>query len=159
MRIDNRAERYPLSAPSTSTPTASPTARSTPTTIDVCALVNQEDAQTLAETPLNPGQAGNPNNPSCTYNGPVSGPVARVQVYVGDGAKKALDIDRMLGHMFTAVSGMGDEAYEEADNIYLRKSTAWVWIHLVLLNDPAQNRLPLERLATKVAAQLVALGL
>jgi hypothetical protein len=143
---------------STPTPTATPSP--TPVTaIDACQLVTQADAQVIAGTPLNPGQAGNPDNPSCTYNFPVSGPEAQVSVFAGAGAKKTLDIDRTLGHTLTPVS-VGDEAYEEANAIFVRKSSMWVAIELVRLNDDAsQNRAPLEQLATKVAAELAALGL
>ncbi len=126
------------------------------TGVDACALVTLEDAQTLAGTPLDPGVAGPPENPTatCTYTGPVTGPTAQVEIYVGPGAKKALDIDRDLGHVFTPVAGLGDEAYAEDNNIFWLQDGVWYWIVLVLLNEPAQNVQPLETLARTVSAEL-----
>jgi hypothetical protein len=81
--------------------------------------------------------------------------VAQVEVFVGDGAKKYLDIDRdTLGHMFDAVPGIGDEAFIEENVIFLRKGTTWVALRLTLLNDAAENRPRLEALAAKVAGRL-----
>jgi hypothetical protein len=122
--------------------------------IDACQVVTRADAEALARTPLNAGQPGNPVEPSCMYAGPVTGPVAQVQVFIGDGAKKTLDIDRALHHRFTRVAGIADEALEEANAIFLRKGTIWVALELVRLNDPATNRLPLERLARVIATRL-----
>ena|SRR5487761_1116246 len=153
------ASSHPSNAASPSSTSAAPTS-SPPTSTaaavaaDPCKLVSLSDAQTLAGTPLAAGQEGNPANPSCTYTGPPSGPEAQVQVFVGDGAKKTLDIDRTLGHSFTALAGVADEAYQENNAVFLRNGTTWVAIELVLLDDPAQNRLPLQHLAAKVAAAL-----
>jgi hypothetical protein len=122
--------------------------------LDVCALVPLEDAEVLAGTPLNAGTAGNPINPSCTYTGPTTGPTAQVEVYVGNGAQKILDIDRGLNHALTAVPGLGDEAYAEDNNIFVRDAKLWIAIRLVRLNSPAENAQPLEALARKVVARL-----
>jgi hypothetical protein len=123
---------------------------------DPCVIVTLEDAETLAGTPLDPGVGSPPENDtrSCTYTGPVTGPTAQVEFYVGPGAKKALGVDRDLGHTITAVAGLGDEAYAEDDSIFWRQFGTWYWIRLVLLNDPAENVQPLETLARKVAAKL-----
>ena len=117
--------------------------------IDACALVSLDDAQALAGTALNPGVAGNPTSPSCTYTGPTTGPTAQVEVYVGDGAKKTLDIDRSLGHTLTPITGLGDEAYAEDNNIFIRHAKVWVAIRLVRLNNAADNAQPLEKLAAR----------
>ncbi|MFC4107572.1 hypothetical protein [Micromonospora zhanjiangensis] len=127
---------------------ASPSA--TATAPDPCALVSRQEAQRLAGTPLN---AGNPVRDTCTYTGPVSGPTAQVEVFVGDGAKKYLDIERDLGHPLRPLAGIGDEAYAEDDAVFVGKSGTWVSIRLVRLNDPAQNRKPLEELARTVAGR------
>jgi hypothetical protein len=141
-------------SPTPGTPSATATAAATLVAIDACQVVTRADAEALARTALNPGQPGNPVEPSCTYTGPVTGPVAQVQVFIGDGAKKTLDIDRALRHHFTRVTGIADEAVEEANAIFLRKGTLWVALELVRLNDPAANRLPLEKLARLVATRL-----
>jgi hypothetical protein len=146
-------------APGASTP-PSPTASATAsfgldlTTIDACQVVTKPDAEALARTPLLAGIRGIPDEPSCVYNGPVTGPLAQVSVYIGPGAKKTLDVDRALKHRFTTVAGIADEALEEANAIFVRKGTLWVALELVRLNDPAANRLPLERLARVVATRL-----
>jgi hypothetical protein len=146
-------------APSGSTP-ASPTASASPSasfdlsTIDACQIVTKADAEALARTPLFAGVRGIPDEPSCVYNGPVTGPLAQVSVYIGPGAKKTLDVDRALKHRFTRVAGIADEALEETNAIFLRKGELWVALELVRLNDPATNRRPLERLAGIVATRL-----
>lgn len=124
------------------------------TMIDPCEIVTQADAEALARTPMFAGVPGIPDEPSCTYNAPVTGPLAQVSIYIGPGAKKTLDIDRALKHRFRRVAGIADEALEETNAIFLRKGTLWVALELVRLNDPATNRLPLERLARVVAARL-----
>jgi hypothetical protein len=125
-----------------------------PDAIDACALLPLAEAEVVAGTPLQAGVAGNPDSPSCTYTGPVDGPTAQVEVYAGDGAKKIYDIDVELAHTFTPVSGLGDEAYEEENAIFVRSGTTWVAIRLVLLNDPAQNVAPLENAARAAAGRL-----
>lgn len=149
----------PAAAPPTPTQGASPTqtVEATPPqqAIEVCKLLPREDAEAIAGTPLDPGVEGPAHSPQCNYTGPVTGPVAQVEIYVGDGAKKILDIDRDdLKHPFAAVPGIADEAHEEENAIFLRKGTTWVAIRLVRLNDPAENRAPLRAAATKVAGRL-----
>lgn len=119
---------------------------------DPCTLLSKADAELLARTPL---EDAVPTPNACTYTGPVSGPVAQVEVYVGDGAKKMLDIDRDdLGHPFTDVAGIGDEAVLEDGAIFFRVGTVWVAIRLVLLNDPAENVAPLEAAARTAAGRM-----
>jgi hypothetical protein len=141
-------------SPTSGASSAPPSAAASLALIDACEVVTRADAEALARTPLNTGQPGNPVEPSCMYTGPVTGPVAQVQVFIGDGAKKTLDIDRALRHRFTRVAGIADEAVEESNAIFLRKGTLWVALELVRLNDPAANRLPLERLAKVIATRL-----
>ncbi|MFJ9346579.1 hypothetical protein [Streptomyces sp. NPDC101237] len=95
-----------------------------------------------------------PSGPGCRYTAPTSGPVAQVEIHLGDGAKKVYDIDRTLDHPFTPVTGAAAEAYQEEDAVFFRKATTWVAIRLVRLNDPEANREPLSDLARKVAARL-----
>jgi hypothetical protein len=124
------------------------------TTIDACQVVTKADAEALARTPLLAGVRGIPAEPSCVYDAPVTGPLAQVSVYIGPGAKKTLDVDRALKHRFTRVAGIADEALEETNAIFVRKGELWVALELVRLNDPATNRLPLERLARVIATRL-----
>jgi Protein of unknown function (DUF3558) len=127
----------------------------TQATVDACALLPKADAEAVAGTPLDPGEAGNPSNPSCTYNTPSSGPTAQVTIYVGDGAKKTYDIDQSLMHTFMPAPAVtADESWEEDNAIFFRKGSTWVQISLVRLNDPSENRMPLEQAAQKVASRL-----
>jgi hypothetical protein len=133
-------------ADTTTAPTSSPTAVPA-----ACDLLTHEDAVQLAGTPLDPAT---PGDASCSYTGPVTGPTAQVEIYVGDGAKKFYDIDVDLQHVFTPVAGIGDEAYAEENAIFFNQGGTWVAIRLVLLNDPAQNVAPLEAAARAVADRM-----
>ncbi|MFD4955645.1 DUF3558 family protein [Streptomyces sp. NPDC058451] len=119
--------------------------------VDPCALVTKQEAEKLTGTALDPAT---PVGETCTYTGPVTGPTAQVEIFVGDGAKKYLDIERDLGHTLRPLAGVGDEAYAEDEAVFLRRSDLWVSIRLVRLNDPAENRTPLEELARKVATRI-----
>jgi hypothetical protein len=86
----------------------------------------------------------------------TTGPTAQVNVYIGDGAKKTLDIDRGLNHVFTPVSGIGDECVEETGGIFFRKGDVWAQISIVVLSDKTWDDLRpgMEQLAKKVVGQL-----
>jgi hypothetical protein len=122
-------------------------------TVDACELVTHEEAEALAGTSLDPAV---PGSSSCAYSGPVSGPLAQVEIYVGDGAKQYLDTDRGIGIELTPIADLGDEAYAELvqNVIFFRVSGLWVAIRVVRLNDPAENNAPLEALGRQVAAKL-----
>jgi hypothetical protein len=134
-------------APAAGETTAPPAAPA----VDACVLVTKQDAEKLAGTPL---EDAAPVRDTCSYTGPVTGPTAQVEVYVGDGAKKILDIDRELGHEFKTLTGIGDEAYAEDGAVFVSKSGVWVAIRLVRLEDPAVFRQRLEDLARTVAGRL-----
>lgn len=123
---------------------------------DACTLLTLQEATKLAGTPLDPATpAGQGEEVTlCQYTGPTSGPVAQVEVYVGDGAKKILDIDRQLQHTITPLPATGDEAYEEDGNVFVRKGEVWAAVRLVRLNDPAENRDPLRAAAAIVVGRL-----
>jgi hypothetical protein len=130
---------------------------SLPPAIDPCKLLTRAEASTLAGVMLNPATAAGAGGVQtlCQYTSDPNGPTAQVEIIVGDGAKKELDIDRdTLGHKFTTVSGIGDEADQEDGNIFIREGANWVDINLVLLNDPAQDVLPMQTAAKLVAARL-----
>ncbi len=124
---------------------------------DPCSLVSQADAQALAQTPLQAAvKSGSPPDELCQYTGPPTGPTAQVEIFVGDGAKKSLDIDRdTLQHPFTTLTGIADEAYLEDSNIFLRKGDVWVQVNVVLLDLPAdQVQSGLQTMAKKIASEL-----
>jgi hypothetical protein len=126
-----------------------------PASLNPCELVPQADAESLADTPLEAGNLiDNGNYATCTYLGPVTGPTAQVEVYIGDAVQKALDINRGLGHDFVTLDGVGDEAYLEDFNVYVRKGANWGWVRLVRLEDPEGFNKPLEELARKMASQM-----
>ncbi|MFY1691949.1 hypothetical protein [Plantactinospora sp. WMMB782] len=133
----------PGTGPTDAAPAAGP--------LDACALVSKAEAEKLAGTPL---EDGVPVRETCTYTGPVTGPTAQVEVYVGDGAKKFLDIERELGHEIWPLPGVGDEAYAEDGAVFVQKGGRWVAVKLVLLADPKESREPLERVAGTVAGRM-----
>jgi hypothetical protein len=138
----------------TEVPTAEPTTTTAAAAaVKPCEILPKSDAEALAGTPLGDGVEGIPENPQCTYTGPPEGPLAQVEVYIGDGAKKTYDIDRELGEM-APVAGLADEAYYRESKVYFRKATTWVVLALVNLKDPAENRQSLESLAARVAGRL-----
>lgn len=127
---------------------AEPTVAALP---DPCVLLPQADAEKLAATPLNPAHKV---RDTCTYTGPITGPTAQVEIYVGDGAKKYLDIDRQLEHEFTELSGIGDEAHLEDGTVFFFKNGVWVGIRLVRLVDAATTRKPMEAAARAAAGRM-----
>ncbi|MFC9098343.1 hypothetical protein [Streptomyces sp. NPDC057072] len=54
--------------------------------VKACELLPKKDAEALAKTPLDAGVEGPETSPSCMYTGPVTGPLAQVEIYLGDGA-------------------------------------------------------------------------
>ncbi|MDG4809718.1 DUF3558 family protein [Micromonospora sp. WMMD1120] len=141
-----------VTQPDVAAPAAQPDVAATPArTADPCALVPKAAAERLAGTPLQDPVAA---PESCTYTAPVSGPTAQVEVYVGAGAKKILDIDRDLGHDLRPVTGVGDEAHIEDGAVFVAVGGTWVAIRLVTLADPAASRQALEDLARDVVTRL-----
>jgi len=124
---------------------------------DPCVLVSQAQAQTLVVPTLPAGEkSGSGADTMCQYTSDPNGPTAQVSVFVGDGAKKALDIDKnSLQHDFTQPTGIGDEAWLESGNIFFRKGTTWAEISVVDLDDPPEQvQTALTTLATSVAPKL-----
>ncbi|MEE6263039.1 DUF3558 family protein [Plantactinospora sonchi] len=132
-------------------PGTEPTQAAPSSAVDPCALVTDEEAEQLAGTPL---EDPVPVRETCTWTGPVTGPTAQVEVFVGDGAKKFLDIERELDHEIWPLAGIGDEAYAEDGAVFVNKGGLWVSIRLTLLDDPKESREPLEGLARTVAGRL-----
>ncbi|MEU1242477.1 DUF3558 family protein [Micromonospora parva] len=125
------------------------------TAVDACTLLTRQEAEKLAGTRLaEPAEPPAPDRSSCTYTGPSTGPTAQVEVYLGDGAKKFLDIDRELGHKLTPISGVGDESYAEDGTVFVSKGGLWACVRLVRTEDPAVYRKALESAAATVAGRL-----
>jgi len=138
----------------TPTPTTPP--RIDIASLDACTLLTAADAESLIGTTLtDPMRAATSDVSSCTYPGDPNGPTAQVEVYVGPGAKKQLDTDKdTLQHAFTAVSGVGDEAWQEEGMIFARTGTTWASVRVVTLDDPAGFVTPLQTAMTTVLGRL-----
>lgn len=123
--------------------------------VDPCSLIQQAEAEQLVGGKLgDPQPAGNPPV-RCVWPTLPTGETRQVELDYGDGAKKSYDVDNtILHHKFTAVPGIGDQAFAEDDAIFFTKNGTWVAIHVVLLNDPAQNAAGLVTLAKIVAARV-----
>lgn len=121
--------------------------------IDACALVTRADAEKLVDTKVNRPVRGDGEH-SCTYTGPTSGPTAQVEVYVGPGAKKQLDIERTLQHSLRKLPQVGEEAWIGENGVYLRKGQLWVSVLVVLLEDPQQYAGRLAKAASTAASRL-----
>jgi hypothetical protein len=125
--------------------------------LNPCELLTRAEAETLAGTHLAAAvSAGADGTPTlCQYTGPPTGPTAQVEIIVGDGVVKELQIDRdSLKHPFRTIDGPGYVEYEEDDNIFVHKNQEWAQINLFLLNAPAQNRAPLATAAALVASRM-----
>ena len=123
--------------------------------VDPCTIVTKADAEAVAGTTLQPGvKAGAAEDASCTFSGDPSGPTAQVEVHIGPGAKKYLDIDKQLGHEITAQSGLGDEAYVEDFVVFARKGSNWVAITLVRLDDFEPYKAKMIDLTKRTLAKL-----
>ncbi len=145
--------------PATPTPSQVPASDTppppTPAAIDPCGLITHDEANALAGvTVQDPEPAGEPPV-RCVWATPVTGAIGQVEIDVGDGAKKAYDIDAtVLGHTFAPVADVGDEAYAEDGAIFFRTSDTWVAIRVIRLDDPARSSGPLEQLARVVVGRI-----
>lgn len=100
--------------------------------------------------------AGNPPD-RCTWPTPPTGHVGQVEVGLGDGAKKAYDIDnKVLHHEFKTVAGLGDEGYSENAAVFFRVGETWVALNVVRLDDSSRWMPKLIALAKTVAGRLQA---
>jgi|HigsolmetaAR202D_1030399.scaffolds.fasta_scaffold50209_1 hypothetical protein len=132
-------------------PTPESTTAESATAVDPCSLISDEEAERLAGTSLRDPV---PVRDTCTWTAPPTGPTAQVEVFVGDGAKKYLDIERELGHEIWPLPGVGDEAYAEEGTVFVHKGGTWVSIRLTLLSYSEETRVALAELARAVAGRL-----
>jgi hypothetical protein len=139
-------------------PTASaPAASAPPAAIDPCALITKAEADQLASVTLqdaSPEGAAGQAPTRCVWPAPLTGSVGQVEIDVGDGAKKALDIDKMLGHEFVPADGVGDEAVVEDFSIFVRTGQTWIELHLVGGDHPDNGRQALQDLAKTMLSRL-----
>lgn len=136
--------------------TEAPTTAFTPTgPPDPCSLVSQQEASKLVNVAMEKGlKNGQNDNLMCQFNSQPPGTL--VEVYSGSGAHKSFQIDHdTLGHEFTKLDGIGDEAWLEDDNLFFRKGEHWVQLHVVALDlSEEQIRANLTELAKTVAEKL-----
>jgi hypothetical protein len=148
--IRNTTATTETTTETTSEPATVPTVQQLP---DPCNLITQQQAEAAIGAKLAaPVKVGREPNVSCTFTGPTTGPLAQVEVFVGAGAKKFLDIDKQLGHAFTSVVGIGDEATIENGAVFFRKGTTWIVLRLTSLEDPAALQPRMQALARQAAA-------
>ena len=122
---------------------------------DPCTLLTQDEADTLAGVKLGPPMPQGVPPTNCVWPTPTTGSVAQVEVGVGDGAKKFLDIDKdTLGHTFTQVSGLGDEAWQESDTIFVRTGAVWFSLHLVKLDSDPNDQSNTAALAKTILGRI-----
>ncbi|MBE7163136.1 MAG: hypothetical protein INR72_18000 [Williamsia herbipolensis] len=140
------------SAPINSAPTSSAASTSTdgsssggiPARADACALLTRAEAETLAARRLQEAmpsgvEFGTPTY--CNFPGYPDDPgIGQVEVTVGDGAYKNLQIDRdTLAHDFTEVTGVGDECWAEDGQIFFSKGSTWASVRVVLLDEDPEK--------------------
>ena len=118
-----------------------------------CSLLSRADASTLTGVPM---LAADDAGSICTYNSDPNGPSAQVLIDVGTDTPRTMEIDRKLGHVFKSIAGLGDEAYEEDWNIFVRKGDVWVALSLVSVNEAATYAGPLQKAAALAISQLPA---
>lgn len=119
--------------------------------IDPCGLVTKAEADQLSGVTLQPAVR---SLQLCTFPTPTSGTVAQLEIYVGDGAKKFFDIDKLsLGHAFHRVPGVGDQAWEEDGAIFVQAKGIWFGLRLTRL-DSVDTGPALAQLAMAVAGRL-----
>jgi hypothetical protein len=128
------------------------TATTAPAELDPCAIVTKAEAEGVVGTPLDEPV---PSAESCSWTGPVTGPTAQFETFVGDGAFKILEIDRdVLAHEFEPIAGTGDEALLEDGALFIRKGEMWVALRVVLLEELSVYRDELLALGLLVADRM-----
>jgi len=147
-------------ATATATATDAPSTADTPADTaailpDPCKLLTQDEADKLGGVKLGAALPQGIPPTNCVWPAPLTGSVAQVEVGVGDGAKKFLDIDKdTLGHTFTPVSGLGDEAWQESDTIFVRTGTLWFSLHLVKLDSAPDDQANTAALAKTILGRI-----
>ncbi len=100
-----------------------------------CTLLTHDEAQELADADkagVELGAAQLVTDDFCEWDNPPGGYTAQVEIFIGESAKKTLDLERKN---VVPVANLGDEAYEEEGYIFGRKGSVWIEIHLVRLAE------------------------
>lgn len=118
-----------------------------------CSLLSQAEAQALTGVAMLPGDD---SGSLCIYNSDPAGPTGQVQVSVTSEVPRTLEVDRGLGHTFTSPPGLGDEAFQEDYNIFVRTGAVWVAIALVTPNDAPVYEQPLRDAAALASSRVPA---
>jgi hypothetical protein len=119
--------------------------------IDPCSLVTKAEADQVSGVTLQPAVR---SLQLCTFPTPTTGTVAQLEIYVGDGAKKYLDIDKInLQHPFHRVPGVGDQAWAEDGAIFVQAKGIWIGLRLTRL-DEVDTGPALAQLAATVVGRL-----
>jgi hypothetical protein len=141
---------------STDTPAATEAPTDTAAALqDPCTLLTQDEADMLAGAKLGTAMPEGIPPTNCVWPAPLSGSVAQVEVQLGDGAKKFLDIDKdTLGHAFKQVADLGDEAWQESDTIFVRTGTLWFALHLVKLDSAPDDQANTAALARTILGRI-----
>jgi hypothetical protein len=140
-------------APTTAADNTTTTTVALPKACDV--ITRQQADAAIGLTLQAPVAGGAEGTTSCTITAPPTGPVGQVEVYIGPGAKKIYDIDQTIGHAFTAVPNLGDEAKLEPGALFFRKGDNWVAVRITSLDDSdAQIHAGLLALAKAIDAKL-----
>lgn len=125
---------------------------------DACTVITPEQAGQVVGLTLQPGvKSGSGEEQMCQFTADPNGPTGQVSVFIGPGGpEKQLQIDRdTLGHEFTQLPGLGDEAWIEQDNIFIRKGGLWASVNVVSLDaPPEQVQDGLKTLAGVIVAQM-----
>ncbi len=143
--------------PTTKAAAATTTTAKTVAAPDPCTLVTQAQGQAIVGVALGAGvKSGSDGDTMCQFTSSPDGPTAQVEVFVGDGAKKQLDIDKdSLQHPFTTIPGVGDQTYLEAGNVFVHKDGIWVSVNVVALDAPDdQVQTGLTNLASTIAGEI-----
>jgi len=131
-RSTPRPTAQPTDQP-TDHPTDHPTDPGAAAKTNPCTLVTKAEADAIAGTTLMPAARV---EGLCTFATPTSGSPAQLEVYVGDGAKKFYDIDKItLGHAFKDVPNVGDEAHLEDGAIFVATHNTWLGLRLLRLDS------------------------
>lgn len=139
----------PTDAPPTDAPPSEPAA------LDPCALISKAEAEALVGGRLRKAMRAGQPPVMCMWPTPPSGAVRQVQVDIGDGVVKFLEIDRdVLGHAFKQPKGIGDEAWYEPGNVFFRVGEQWIGIHAIGLPAGAKGERRLLDLARTVASRV-----
>jgi hypothetical protein len=144
-------------AKTTVAPTLAPAAPTVTVPKDPCVLVTQQEAGAVAGRDVLPPEAAaaGTESPTCTFPTQVTGSIAQLEVLLGPGAQKFLEIDRdTLGHDYTDVADIGHEAHQEDGVLFFRVDRVWVALRLTTLNDDPTQATRLQDLARVVVARL-----